>query len=379
MTKSLDNRKNSMKVLMVGKFYPPQMIGGIEYSLQETASGLARNGNDVDVLVSSRDTHSTTEQIDGVTVHRVKRIYNIGSVPISLYYPFKLRQLLKESHYDVIHLHYPYPLGELSCLFNKLNAKLVITYHTDSNYTRLLKRPYIPFMYGLLKKADHIIVSSDNLLNRAKHLRRYRDKCTVIPLSVKDEWFYSPPLDVVSKLKEKYGSFVFFAGRLFKTKGTHILLRALKNLNCNLVIAGEGPELESLTVLARELDVEDRVYFIGPLDKKRLKEFYNAAEVFCLPSISRQESFGLVLLEAMAAGKPVISTELGTGTTYINQHEETGLVVKPEDVKGLELAIKRMMEDDLLRHKMGTVARKRAEDVFREDIVLSKIVDLYRS
>ncbi len=379
MSRSTDIDSRPIRVLMVGKFYPPQYVGGIEYSLQETASGLARSGLDVDVVVSSRDGHSSTEEIDGVTVHRVKRISNIGSVPISLHYPLKLRQMLKEKHYDVVHLHYPYAIGELSCLFNKINAKLVITYHMNSEYTKLLKKPLIPFMNGLLRKADHIIVSSDNLLNSAKHLNNYRDKCTVIPLSVKDEWFEAPSLEAVAALKTEYGPFVFFAGRLFKTKGARILIEAVRNLDCNLVLAGEGPELESLKSLADNLDISDRVFFVGSQEKKRLKEFYNASEIFCLPSISNQESFGLVLLEAMAAGKPVISTELGTGTTYINQHGETGLVVKPEDVDMLEDAIRRLMADEVYRLKLGRNALKRADEIFREDVVLGHIIELYKS
>jgi rhamnosyl/mannosyltransferase len=368
-----------IKVLMVGKFYPPQYVGGIEYSLQETAAGLVRIGLNVDVVVSSRDGNSSIEEIDGVTVHRVQRVSNIGSVPISLHYPLKLRQMLKEKHYDVVHLHYPYVIGELSCLFNKINAKLVITYHMNSEYKKLLKKPLIPFMNGLLRKADKIIVSSDNLLKNAKHLSEFRGKCTVIPLSVKDEWFEAPSFEVVTALKSEYGSFIFFAGRLFKTKGAHVLIEAVRNLDCNLVLAGEGPELEPLKSLVGKLGVGDRVFFVGSQKKKRLKEFYNAAEVFCLPSISNQESFGLVLLEAMAAGKPVISTELGTGTTFINQHGETGLVVKPEDVDMLGEAIKRLMSDEVFRLKLGKNALKRANDLFREEVVLSRIVELYKS
>ncbi|VAV84942.1 hypothetical protein MNBD_DELTA01-870 [hydrothermal vent metagenome] len=365
------------KVLMVGKFYPPQYVGGIEYSLQETASGLARSGLDVDVVVSSRNGHSSTEEIDGVTVYRVKRVFNVGSVPISLHYPFKLRKLLQAKHYDVVHLHYPYAIGELSCLFNKINTKLVITYHMNSEYTKLLKKPLIPFMNGLLRKADHIIVSSDNLLKNAKHLKNFRDKCVVIPLSVKDEWFDAPGSEAVAALKAEYGPFVFFAGRLFKTKGADILIEAVRRLDCNLVIAGDGPELEPLKSLAVKLGISERVFFIGAQEKKVLKEFYNAAEVFCLPSLA--ESFGLVLLEAMAAGTPVISTELGTGTTYINKHEETGLVVDPGNAGMLEEAVKKLMDDEPLRLRMGTAARRRAEDVFCEDFVLSQIMELYRA
>jgi rhamnosyl/mannosyltransferase len=249
----------------------------------------------------------------------------------------------------------------------------------NSEYTKLLKKPLIPFMNGLLRKADHIIVSSDNLLKNAKHLKNYKDKCVVIPLSVKDEWFKAPSSEAVTALKTEYGPFVFFAGRLFKTKGAHILIEAVRNLGCNLVLAGEGPELEPLKLLAGKLGIGDRVFFVGSQEKKRLKEFYNASEVFCLPSISNQESFGLVLLEAMAAGKSVISTELGTGTTYINQHAETGLVVKPEDVDMLEDAIRRLMTDEVFRLKLGKNALKRADEVFREDVVLSRIVELYRS
>jgi rhamnosyl/mannosyltransferase len=368
-----------IKVLMVGKFYPPEYVGGIEYSMYDLAMGLTKRGVEVDVIVTSNSDKTVTEDIEGVTVHRVRRIAKISEQPISLTYPFVMRKLLRQNNYDVVHLHFPYPGAELSCLFNRLRAKLVVTYHMDATFVMMVKKLYKPFMHACLRKADKILVSSDKLLRGAKHLSKYRDKSLVVPLFVKDDWFDSPSRKAVEDLKTKYGSYIFYAGRLFKTKGVNYFLQAVRNLDCNVVIAGAGPEFNSLKALVNELGIEGRVFFVGSLEKVRLKEFYYAAEVFCLPSISREESFGLVLIEAMAADVPVISTELGTGTTYINKHDETGLVVKPGDVNMLEDAVKRLMSDKELRIRMGKAAKKRAEQVFSEHVVVKRMMEVYRS
>ncbi len=378
--KKLFNKENSpMKVLMVGKFYPPEYVGGIEFSMYDLAMGLTKRGVEVDVIVTSNSDRTVTEDVEGVTVHRVRRVAKISEQPISITYPFVMRKLLRQNNYDVVHLHFPYPGAELSCLFNRLRAKLVVTYHMDATFVMMAKQLYKPFMYACLRKADRILVSSDNLLKGAEHLNNYHDKSLVVPLFVKDDWFDPPSRKAVEDLKIKYGSYLFYAGRLYKTKGVNFLIQAVRNLDCNVVIAGAGPELGAWKSLVEELGIEDRVFFVGSLEKARLKEFFYAAEVFCLPSISREESFGLVLIEAMAAGVPVIATELGTGTTYINKHEKTGLVVKPGDVDMLENAVKRLTSDKEFRERMGKASKERAEKVFSERVVVKRIMDVYRS
>jgi len=366
-----------MKVLMVGRFYPPQFMGGIDSAMQDLSESLAGRGVDVDVVVSNINKPFHVQDINGVTVYRVKRAPEAGPLPASFYFPFFMRKLLSRKKYDVIHLHYPYLIAELSCLLIRLNAKLVITYHTGPSTVTLPQKIFSTFMGPLFNKAETIILSSDNLLGSAKNLRKYRKKCTVIPLFIKDNWFESILDETVDDIKAKYGVFVLFAGRFDPLKGIHTLLHAVRDLDCNVVLAGKGPQLDTLKSLVVELGIERRVFFVGALEKERLRAFYNASYTLCLPSV--KESYGLVLLEAMAAGTPVIATDLGTGTTFINKDGETGLVVQPGNIDMLAAAIGKLLGDENLTQRMGMAAKARAEQFFSEEVVIQHILEVYKT
>jgi rhamnosyl/mannosyltransferase len=168
-----------------------------------------------------------------------------------------------------------------------------------------------------------------------------------------------------------------FVGRLSYYKGVKYLIETIKNVKVNLVIIGEGKEDSNLKTLVKELKIENRVFFLPAQERKKLINFYQAAKVFVLPSIYKSEAFGLVLLEAMACGTPVISTELGTGTSFVNKNEVSGLVVAPRELDVLSEAINRLISNEQLRIILGQQARQRVEENFLLSFMLLEHRKLY--
>jgi rhamnosyl/mannosyltransferase len=169
-----------------------------------------------------------------------------------------------------------------------------------------------------------------------------------------------------------------FVGRLVGYKGVDVLLQALPGLDANIVIVGNGPLRHSLEAMTRDLGIADRVRFLGEVSSDELLECYHACDAFVLPSITRQEAFGMVQLEAMLHGRPVISTELGTGVSWVNQHERTGLIVRPGDVAELRRALQRLIDDPGLRHELGAAARTRVLSHFTAEKMCSATFTLYQ-
>jgi rhamnosyl/mannosyltransferase len=212
-------------------------------------------------------------------------------------------------------------------------------------------------------------------------LVRYREKCRVVPYGIRVERFGNvaglpASANVVGGVHARPR--ILFVGRLVRYKGVDVLLKALPGLDVETVIIGNGPQRVSLEALARDLGVAGRVRFLGEVSDAELLACYQACDTFVLPSMTRQETFGMVQLEAMACGRPVVSAELGTGVSWVNQHERTGLIVKPGDVDDLRRALVRLLEDASLRERLGAGARARVMSQFTAERMWSRTRALYQ-
>ena len=224
-------------------------------------------------------------------------------------------------------------------------------------------------------------MSSEEYIQTSKTLHEFQDKCIVIPHGIGIERF-DVDLTVTGKINEykrKYGDrIVLCVGRLRYYKGLEYLIRAMIPLDATLVLVGKGKEERHYKALCKELRIEEKVRFLGYVPHEDLPAMYHASRVVVLPSVYRSEAFGIVLLEAMACGKPVISTEIGTATSWVNQDGVTGLVVPPRDVNGLSAAIAEILGNVARTRTMGDNGRKRVETVFSRKVMGQKILEVYR-
>lgn len=367
-----------MKILQVGKLYYP-WIGGVEKVVQEIAEGLNRKDDfEIEVLCCQPKGKRKVEEINKVKVYKGSSSRIFWGMPISFDF-FKLFKKLSKN-VDIIDFHQPFSLGDLALFLFRPKAKIISHYHSDIVRQRVFTPLIGPFINHTLKKAQKIIVSNPNLIKSSPYLKKFQKKCEVIPFGVDLSKFEKFNEREIENLKKKYNDFVLFVGRLNYYKGLRYLIEAMKSIRAKLVIVGEGPLKESLKKKIQELGIGDKVIFLPFITKEsELVNFYKACSVFVLPSVFKSEAFGLVLLEAMACQKPVVTTELGTGTSFVNQDGVTGFVVPPKDSLALAKAIKKILENKKLARKFGQNARRRVESEFSLEKMLERVGAVYRS
>ena len=367
-----------MKIVHVYKDYHPPVRGGIEQTVERIARAQVAAGHDVTVLVSaSGGRRSLEERVAGVRVVRVAEWARVLSSPIAPGFP----AALKRECADVWHLHFPNPLGEASWLLASPPGALLVTYYADVVRQRLLLPIYRPFIHHLLQRADLVQVISPQALERADSpVSRHRERCRLVPLGID----LGPFQDIdrnsagARALRERYGDpFVLFVGRLRYYKGLDVLLAAMPNVSARLVIVGDGPMEAPLRSQVRELRIGDKVVFTGAITDDELRVHLGAAAIGVLPSTHPSEAFGLSMVEYLAAGLPVVCTELGTGTTFVNEDGVTGVVVPPRDPAALAKGLTSLLEDDELRAKFGAAGRKRAAALFSMPEMMRGLDTLY--
>lgn len=366
-----------MKILQVNKLYWP-WIGGMEKIVQQIAEGLnSRDDLEIEVLCCQPRGKKRDEEINGVKIWRASSLGIFLGMPISLDFFKSFKKLSQKA--DIIDIHHPFPLAGIAVFFFKPKAKIVIHYHSDIVRQRAVSFFIKPLMSHMLRRAERIIVSNDNLVKSSPCLARFEKKCEVIPFGVDLKKFDSCAWGKVEGYRKKYGDFILFVGRLSYYKGVDYLLRAMKKVDANLIIVGTGKLEEKLKWLSRKIGIEDKIIFLGKVGDDELVDLYNACAVFALPSIYKSEAFGIVLIEAMACGKPIVSTELGTGTSWVNQNRKTGFVVEPGNAKSLTTAINKILKDRGLAKEFGENARKRVIREFTLKKMIEHHKDLYKN
>jgi glycosyltransferase involved in cell wall biosynthesis len=368
-----------MRVLHIYKDYAPVM-GGIENHIGLLAQAQRAQGIDARVLVTNTGPETVETVINGVPVIKTGRQLNISSAPISLgFYPW-LRKL--EKGIDITHAHLPYPPGELGHLLLGSSRGLVLTYHSDIVRQKVLGALYSPFLRLLLRRADRISVASPTYIRTSPFLAPVAEKCRVLPFGIDLNDFAATPAlrQAAAELRARYAPrpLLLFVGRLRHYKGLNVLIDAMRAIDAHLLVVGSGLLEAEWRSQAHALGLDDRIHFLGDLSDAGKMVAFHAADLFVLPSNNRAEAFGIVLLEAMACGLPLISTELGTGTSYVNQHEQTGLVVPPNDPQAMAAAINRLLGDDELRQKLGAAALKRVQNDFSQATMAARTLDLYQ-
>lgn len=330
---------------------------------------------DLRVLVANGGRTTRTETKGGLQVIRVGSIGTLFSTSICPTMPHWIKRFQAE----IVQIHHPNPMANISHLFSNHPGKLIVLYQSDIVRQRMSYALYAPFLMMMLQRAHRIIVTSPNYLVSSPMLARFKAKCVVIPLGIDLRRFERRGNEgKIAPIRSQYGDrIVLFVGRLTHYKGIPYLLEAMKWVSGRLLIIGKGELEPQLRDQVAQNNLSTKVDFLGELEERKLVPFFHACDLLVLPSITRNEAFGLVQLEAMACGKPVVSTRLETGVQYVNQDGKTGLIVPPRDSEALADAINRLLGDGGLRKRMGFEGRRRVEREFTKEKMARRTLKLY--
>ncbi|MCG9750332.1 glycosyltransferase [Vibrio brasiliensis] len=360
------------KILHVYRTCYPETQGGIEQVIKNLSKGLLELGQNVRILALSDEDKVVNYQ--GVEIVFFKRTFSIKSNCFSV-------SMLKniKPHFDwadVINFHYPWPSGDMFTPLIDKDKPIAVTYHSDIVRQKLLKSVYSPLEKYFLKRVDAIVPTSRNYLDSSTTLTSYKKKCSVVPLGVDFEEYNTVDNDIRESMKEKVGSdFFLFVGVLRYYKGLQYLLEAAKISNCPVVIAGKGPEEKRLKEYAK-LHQLSNVHFLGFVSEEEKNALLSLCKCFVFPSFVRTEAFGVSLVEALYHSRPIISCDISTGTSFVNEHNLTGYVVTPADSQALATAMIKMNEDKRYL-EFAANAKTRAESLFSYQKMAASYLDIY--
>ncbi|MES2261084.1 MAG: glycosyltransferase family 4 protein [Pseudomonadota bacterium] len=365
-----------MRVLHFCKTYYPDSWGGIEQVIRQMCVGTGRLGVTNEVLTLTRNGGPDKIEFEGHTVHRVPLNFEIASNAFSFAAIRKLARLAR--HADVIHYHFPWPFMDLAHFMARINKPSLVTYHSDIVRQKMLLRVYTPLKRRFLGSVDMIVATSPNYLASSPVLKRYQGKTRTIPFGLDRAIYPRPRQETLDRWRARCGErFFLFVGVLRYYKGLHILLDAMVRSDYPVVIVGAGPIEQELKEHAARLGLA-HVMFVGALEEEDKVALLELCYAMVFPSHLRSEAFGISLLEGAMYGKPMISSEIGTGTTYINIDGDTGLVVPPSDPQAFEQAMRTLWEQPELAAAMGKRAEARYWELFTAERMAQNYAHLYR-
>lgn len=376
-----------MRVLHLGKFFPPH-AGGIERFTAVLLKALAGLGVQQAALVHAtpgkpRPSRDWTDTDSGARLREVPCHGRLLFAPVSPGWPQACRRLIREFRPDLLHLHLPNPSAFwLLAMPEARRLPWVLHWHADVPSdarhlgVRLAARPYRLLERRLLERAGMVIATSDAYRDGSSELARFRDKVRVVGLAVEE------PEEADATAAPGWpgpGLRVLAVGRLSYYKGFEVLLRALAQVpDASLLIVGDGERRQPLEAELRRLGLADRVRLTGELPDPVLHAAYRACDLFCLPSLDRSEAFGLVLLEAMRAGKPVLASRVpGSGVVEVAADGETAVLVPPGDADALALALRALASDPDRRARLGAAGLERWQRQYRPGPVAAQVLALY--
>jgi glycosyltransferase involved in cell wall biosynthesis len=363
-----------LRVLQFGRFNNAEQNGGVERHMKLLCAGLAVLDVDVTYLVAGDSLFTKDSQVNTETIsYRMVEAATFGtyfSTAISPMQVIKAIRMHRQHPFDVIHLHFPNPLAHLVSFFLPAKIKRVITWHSDIIRQKRLLAMYLPFLRRIALRADALVAATpahfisstqipSSLPLAKQHVIPYGRDFSDLELTTATAELCALLKGKAKKVSES-GHIIFALGRHVYYKGFDVLIEAMQNVDAQLILGGDGPLKAELRQQAERLGVSHKVTFTGSIPEAHLAAYFNACDVFCLPSVEQSEAFGLVQLEAMACGKPVVCTQLNNGVNVVNQAGITGLAVPVRNATALTEALNTLLNNDALRSKLGQQAKTRA-------------------
>ena len=366
-----------IKVLHFFKTYYPDSMGGIEQVIFQIAEGTQAHGIEPEVLYLSSRGAARNEPVANHLTHRAKLDLHVASTGFSLSAFKDFAELARKA--DIVHFHFPWPYMDLVHFATRLNKPTVVSYHSDIVKQKWLLKLYQPLMNRFFSSVDRIVASSPNYAAHSPVLTQFKDKVSIIPYGLDRSTYPKASAEKLAYWRQRLGErFFLFVGALRYYKGLDYLLEAARISGLPVVIMGGGFLEQQLRQQANDAGLS-QVQFLGGLPDEDKVALLELCYAFTFPSHLRSESFGISLLEAAMYGKPLISCEMGSGTTFINLADQTGLVVPPRDAPALAQAMQRLWDDPAQAQAMGAAAQQRFEHVFTASAMANAYAELYRS
>lgn len=366
-----------IKVLHFFKtYYPETTGGGIEQVIFQLAQGSAAFGIEPQVLYLSDNGSARNQPLGNHITHRSRQDLYIASTGLSLSGIRDFKELAAQA--DIVHYHFPWPYMDIAHFASRMHKPSLVSYHSDIVKQKTLLKLYTPLMNRFLGSVDRIVASSPNYAASSDVLTRFKDKVDIIPYGLDRATHPAPSAERLAYWKQELGErFFLFIGAPRYYKGLDFLLEAAHKTRLPVVIMGGGYQEAELKAKAAALGLSN-VKFLGVRPDEDKTALLTLCEAFVFPSHLRSESFGISLLESAMYGKPMISCEISSGTTFINIADETGLVVPPRDSDALAAAMTTLWNDRELAGRMGAKAEQRYEQVFTAQKMVESYAALYR-
>ena len=380
-----------MKVLQLGKFYP--IRGGVEKVMWDLTRGLSERGIRCDMLCATLK----TDPVDPLDQPRctltpegkVIRLNEFGNVicvtavtkkAATMISPAMIRWMRRHAaEYDIIHIHHPDPMATLALRLSGYKGRIILHWHSDILSQKVLLALYRPLQAWLIQRAERIVGTTPIYVRESPALQQVQDKVTYVPIGIQTVCFEE---NAASELRNSYKGkkIVVSLGRLIPYKGyaTLIAASALLDESYQVLIGGMGPLRESLQAQIDSLGLHNRVKLLGYVPDEVLPTLYGACDVFVLSSVMKTEAFGIVQIEAMSCGRPIVATRIPeSGVAWVNEDGVSGLNVEPGNPIELAYAIQRICEDREIWHRFANGARMRFDKMFTEQRMIDKMTDIY--
>jgi glycosyltransferase involved in cell wall biosynthesis len=370
-----------MKVLQLSKFYPPVM-GGIETVAWELTEGLNKAGVRTDVLCSSYRWRNVRERT--ASGYDVVRAASWGRVLSTSMAPSMIPSLWRlAARHDVLHVHMPDPMAAAAVWAARPRSRVVVHWHSDVIRQRRALKLYEPLQRWLLARADAVIATSEPYARSSEPLSEWRDKVEIIPIGISDNRPASGSA-AAEAVRQRYHHrpIVFALGRMTYYKGFDVLVDAAAALpdDCVVLIGGDGELLDDYKTMVARRGLAGKVHLLGHVKDRELPGYFEACDVFCMPSTVRAEAYGVAIVEAMVMGKAIVATNIaGSGVPWVNVHGETGFNVPVRRADLLADALRQLLHDEPLRCRLGVAARRRYLNEFNAELMTKRTLELYRN
>ncbi len=367
-----------MRVLQLGKFFP--IRGGVEKVAYDLMVGLSERGVHCDMMCAATQGGSRVIPINR-NAHLIccHTWLKAAATMISPAMIFTLRKVCRQ--YDIIHVHHPDPMAALALALSGYKGKVVLHWHSDIQKQKYLLKLYRPLQDWLLRRADLIVGTSPVYLDESPFLKNVQQKTVCLPIGVPP---VLPEPEAADRICQQYGGkkIVFALGRLVAYKGFTHLVEAARFLKDDYVvlIGGTGALEQALCQQIKRLGLENKVVLLGRIPDRDLPAYFGACKVFCLPSVQKTEAFGIVQIEAMSCGKPVVATRIPqSGVPWVNKHGVSGLNVMPGNAGELARAIQDIADNESVYDKYSTAAKNRYWDIFTNEHMIDKCKRIYNN